>query len=73
MTLPTLNFLTSDSGSWDYRPAVNAVGDAVVFERTPAGGGLTTLFVIADFSAPNPTPFLSGASPPPPPSQTRPD
>ena len=76
MTLPTLNFLTSDSGFWDYRPAVNATGDTVVFERTPVGGGaaaLTTLYQIADFSAPIPAPFLSGASPPQPASQTRPD
>jgi len=76
MSLPTLNFLTSDSGFSDYRPAVNAAGDAVVFERTPVGAGaaaLTTLYQIADFSAPDPTPFLPGTNPAPPASQTRPD
>jgi hypothetical protein len=35
MSLPTLNFLTNDGAFTDYRPAVNATGDTVVFERTP--------------------------------------
>lgn len=72
-SLPTLNFLTSSTYFTDYRPAIDSTGDVVIFERTPVGGGPTTLQVINDFSDPNPVPFLSGTSPPPPVSQTRPD
>ena len=71
MTWPTPIFLTSDASYVDYRPAVNAAGDTVVFERTPVGGGATTLQVIDDFANPAPAPFLSGTSPLV--SQTRPD
>jgi len=70
-SLPPLNFLTSSGAYTDYRPAIGPSGDVVIFERTPVGGGLTVLYQIADLSAPNPVPFLSGT--PLPPSQTRPD
>ncbi len=70
---PVLNFLTCDEDATDYRPAINSTGDVVVFERTPAAGGLTALYQITDFSSPNPAPFLSGQNPAPPASQTRPD
>lgn len=72
-SLPTLNFLASNAGSIDYRPAVNSAGDTVIFERTPVSGGPTTLQMIDDLGNPNPVPFLSGTSSPPPVSQTRPD
>jgi WD40-like Beta Propeller Repeat len=70
-SLPALNFLTSSSAYTDYRPAIGPSGDVVIFERTPVGGGLTVLYKIADLTAPDPVPFLSGT--PLPPSQTRPD
>ena len=70
-TLPPLNFLTRNPGYIDYRPAVNATGDLVVFERTPVGGNASTLTAVADFSHPQPKPFLS--VPFAPPAQTRPD
>jgi Tol biopolymer transport system component len=70
-SLPPLNFLASSSAYTDYRPAIGPSGDVVIFERTPVGGGLTTLCSIADLTAPDPVPFLSGT--PLPPSQTRPD
>ena len=70
---PKLNFLTCDEYATDYRPAINSTGDAVIFERTPVGGGPTVLYQITDFSSPNPTPFLTGQNPAPPVSQTRPD
>jgi len=77
-SLPLLHYLTSDANFTDYRPAVNADGDAVIFERTPfpqPANPLTVLYAIADFNSPNPEPFLSQGTGPdaPPPSQTRPD
>jgi len=69
-TLPPLNFLTRSSGYIDYRPAIDATGTLVVFERTPVGGNASTLTAV-DVSNPQPKPFLS--VPFPPPAQTRPD
>src|SRR4051794_15701360 len=73
-TLPPLNFLTNDPGYIDYRPAINAAGDLVVFERTPIGHGLTKLTSVYYFGDSQPRPFLSTAAAVPlPHSQTRPD
>lgn len=70
--LPPLHFLTDNPDFADYRPAINATGDIVIFERTAkTSGALTKLYKIDDFSKPDPVLFLSGSSLPA--SQTRPD
>jgi hypothetical protein len=73
--LPELNFLTSLGAYSDYRPAIGARGDVVIFERTPrpAGGEWPKLYTITNFSAPNPVPFLKDIGPSLPVNQTRPD
>lgn len=73
MAHPSLTYLTTSSSFNDYRPTMNAAGDTVIFERTPATdhGAPTTLQMIDDLGSPNPVPFLSGSSLPA--SQTRPD
>jgi len=73
---PPLNFVTSDAGQSDYRPAIDTTGTQVIFERTPVGGNLTSLYVVRSIVAPGaPTLFLSSANPSITilPSQTRPD
>ncbi len=70
-SLPPLNFLTSPSRYWDYRPAVGPGGDAVVFERTLQNQNYSTLYVITDFASKQAAPLLTGSSLPR--SQTRPD
>lgn len=70
MTLPTPVYLTDSSSFTDYRPAIDVTGNSVIFERTPANGGMTTLQIIKDIRNPIASPFLSGPSPA---SQTRPD
>ncbi len=77
-SLPSPNFLTSDANFTDYRPAVNASGDAVIFERTQfpkTPAALTQLYTITNFNSPNPELFLHQVVGPLalPPSQTRPD
>jgi WD40 repeat protein len=67
---PTPTYLTNSTSFIDYRPTIDATGSSVIFERTPVGGGVTTLQIISDISNPSPAPFLSGTSPA---SQTRPD
>lgn len=68
-----LHFLTSDPAFSDYRPAIDATAQHIVFERTPAAGGITSLYFLP-LSQPVPRPFIlqdrelfTG------PSQTRPD
>ena len=77
-SLPLPHFLTSDANFTDYRPAVNASGDAVIFERTQfpkTAAALTQLYTITNFNSPNPELFLHQVVGPLalPPSQTRPD
>lgn len=76
MPFPRLNFITHDPMESDYRPAVDSSGRHVIFERTPRGGGVTTLFVTSIDSPHGPEPFihdLGGGHISPGPSQTRPD
>jgi hypothetical protein len=74
MALPPLHFLTSSPDYTDYRPAVDASGELVVFERTAlASRDITFLTSVWDFSAPQTRPLLSSAAAPLPPCQTRPD
>ena len=71
--LAELHFLTSDPAYSDYRPAINSSAQRVVFERTPASGGNTSLCILLPGSA-VPKPFIrdrSGLFTGP--SQTRPD
>jgi len=42
-----LHFLTFDPNFSDYRPAIDAAGEHVVFERTPVSGGYTVLYILA--------------------------
>lgn len=69
--LPVLRFLTSDPAFSDYRPTPDPTGELVLFERTPAAGGDTVLFLAtgASSSSPTVTRFLFGD----PLIQTRPD
>ena len=46
-----LNFITADPHYSDYRPAIDSAAQHVVFERTPAAGGNTSLYIIAMGSA----------------------
>lgn len=46
-----LHFLTSDPSYSDYRPAIDAMAQHVVFERTPAAGGNTSLYILATAGA----------------------
>lgn len=74
----SLNFITSDPAFNDYRPAVDATGNKVVFERTPTGGGDTKLYLAQSLSSASPSVglFLQSSPRPPsgiPASQTRPD
>jgi len=74
MALPPLKFLTSNPDYFDYRPAVDASGELVVFERTRPGHHITVLTSVFDFDAPQVRPLLThvGATSLPP-CQTRPD
>jgi hypothetical protein len=72
---PPLNWVAQDASASDYRPAIDALGQQVLFERTPAGG-LTTLYLAKTLDAATASPFLTAANNPGtaiPPSQTRPD
>src|SRR5262245_55563136 len=76
MAFPALDFITSDPSESDYRPAVDATGGHVIFERTHVGGGHTTLFIASVAMPHDPTPFihdLVGVHVDTGPSQTRPD
>jgi hypothetical protein len=42
-----LHFLTFDPDFSDYRPAIDAAAEHVVFERTPVSGGYTVLYILA--------------------------
>ncbi len=78
---PPITFITRDPKFTDYRPAVDATGQQVVFERTPfpnPGGANTTLYLATSIGSPNPptAPFLTvpeNPAPTYPYSQTRPD
>lgn len=48
---PQLHFITSDPDYSDYRPAIDSAAQHVVFERTPAGGGTTELYIVSMESA----------------------
>ncbi len=70
------NFITHDPLESDYRPAVDATGRHVIFERTPRGGGITTLFITSIDAPHGAEPFihdLAGLHASTGPSQTRPD
>jgi hypothetical protein len=76
MPFPRLNVITHDPMESDYRPAVDATGRHVLFERTPRGGGITTLFITSIDAPHGPEPFihdLGGVHISTGPSQTRPD
>jgi hypothetical protein len=69
-----LNFITSDPLYSDYRPAIDTSAQWIVFERTPLGGKITTLYLVAldgsglrRFMRPGRQAMNTG------PSQTRPD
>ena len=78
---PAITWITSDPSFTDYRPAVDATGQQVVFERTPVPhpvGTNTTLYLATSIGSPNPPakPFLEIPANPAatyPYSQTRPD
>jgi hypothetical protein len=42
-----LHFLTADPNFSDYRPAIDASAEHVVFERTAVGGGHTKLYILS--------------------------
>jgi WD40-like Beta Propeller Repeat len=70
-----LHFLTFDPNYSDYRPAIDVAAQHVVFERTPASGGITTLYILA-LSNTVPLPFIQeslGGDLVTGPTQTRPD
>ncbi len=69
-----LNFVTSDPNYSDYRPAIDAAAQHIVFERTPIGGGVTSLSILR-FGSAVPKPFLQdqGRDLVTGPTQTRPD
>ncbi|HUA16005.1 MAG TPA: hypothetical protein VMG31_11965 [Verrucomicrobiae bacterium] len=46
-TFAELHFVTADPNFSDYRPAIDASAQHVVFERTPAGGGRTKLYILS--------------------------
>ncbi|OIS92800.1 PD40 domain-containing protein [Brucella cytisi] len=72
MTLqfPEVHRLTGGIDIHDYRPAINASGDKVVFERTVKGRP-TELYIIDDLASPVPRLFLPASTGPV--NQTRPD
>ena len=78
---PTITWITKDAAYTDYRPAVDATGQLVVFERTPhpnPAGANTTLYLATSIASSNPAvaPFLAVPANPAatyPYSQTRPD
>jgi hypothetical protein len=53
-----LHFVTSDPNFTDYRPAIDAAAQHVVFERTPVSGGDTTLYILS-LASTVPAPFLN--------------
>lgn len=71
-TFPTLNFITSDPAYSDYRPAIDSAGRRIVFERTPKGSGLTSMY-ITTFAEAAAQPFVQPSELFTGPSQTRPD
>jgi hypothetical protein len=76
MPFPRLNFITHDPMESDYRPAVDATGRHVIFERMPRGGGVTTLFITSIGTPHGAEPFihdLADTHATTGPSQTRPD
>jgi Tol biopolymer transport system component len=80
MSFPAIQFITSFPGFVDYRPAVDASGTQVVFERNPypANGNPTTLHLVSNIGGPchtGPVPnFLPASSAATfPIDQTRPD
>jgi Tol biopolymer transport system component len=46
-TFADLHFVTADPNYSDYRPAIDASAQHVVFERTPVGGGATKLYILS--------------------------
>jgi dipeptidyl aminopeptidase/acylaminoacyl peptidase len=72
--LARLHFLTADPAYSDYRPAINAAATHIVFERTPAAGGNTSLYLLS-LATSTPRPFIQAAQGDlfTGPSQTRPD
>jgi hypothetical protein len=74
MSLITPVFLHPESNHRQYRPAVDATGCTVIFERTPAAGGDTKLYTMAlGQTSPTPVPFLQASVLDAPTIQTRPD
>ncbi len=68
-----LHFLTGDPAFSDYRPAIDATAQHVVFERTPINGDITSLYIL-NLLGGTPTPFIkNGGGIFTGPSQTRPD
>lgn len=58
MPFPHLNFITHDPMESDYRPVVDATGRHVIFERTPRGDGVTTLFITSIGTPHGAEPFI---------------
>jgi hypothetical protein len=58
--LVTPTFKAQDSAIIYFRPVVNATGTTAIFEHTPTGGGMTTLFSL-DLTTQNasPRPFIT--------------
>ncbi len=46
-TFAELHFVTANPNFSDYRPAIDAAAQHVVFERTPVGGGRTKLYILS--------------------------
>jgi len=68
-----LHFLTADPAFSDYRPAIDFTATRIVFERTPASGGNTSLYLLS-LATTKPRPFIQDAGDLfTGPSQTRPD
>lgn len=75
---PAMQFLAATDPRFnDYRPAADVTGTQVVFERTPVGGGVTSLFVVRALAQASASPFLLTSTAPTGavtgPEQTRPD
>jgi hypothetical protein len=69
--MQTITWLTDGDGFSDYRPVFSPDGSAVLFERTPAGGRATILYLLK-LDGGVPEPFLRD-TPPGMATQTRPD
>lgn len=57
-----ITWLTTGEDFADYRPVFSPDGRAVLFERTPAGGGNTTLYILR-LDGGEPEPFLEDVPP----------